>query len=367
MGGMPWVQSQSGVSWYETCDDSTQPRPYVNDQPLTIVDRRALPHSVSGSTLGLFGQTAVYDRYCSANQMLYQYCPDPAPIVSSDYWMTKALANMNPNRPVVDLPLFVFELKDFPRMLKHLGDTYRKGLRGLRPVDVPEWHLAYSFGWAPLVSDLWSLVKLTRSIEERKAYLRSLEYGHRVRRRLTPKNNVTVRSVSPDSIGVYDGWNGYYHYVADLAYEETVDVWFTANAKLLTELPDVRREREYTYMHALGLSLSAETLWNALPWSWLIDYFLNIGDVLAANRGGIPWRCTRMNIMYKRVAKQYTTRARTADGLSFAHGSMTTTVKQRTVHTNPTPMVAVDPFLTGRQIAILGSLLTARSLRNLAR
>lgn len=277
--------------------------------------------------------------------------------------MTKALANMNPNRPIVDLPLFIFELKDFPHMLKQAGDVLKRLPGKLRLRDVPEAHLAYSFGWAPLVSDLWSLVKLAKSIEERKAYFRSLEYGARVKRTLF-KGELS-RTTTPDGYQVH--WIQSPDFISDIENVETLKVWFTANARWIDPLSDARQDHEYTVLDALGANLSAETLWNAIPWSWLIDYFANVGDVLAARRGYNSWQCTRMCLMARTEVESTLTRVRLATGLSADVGSLKTTVKQRSVYTNPTPILTYDPFLSGRQLAILGSLITARSFRKLAR
>lgn len=352
----------TGNSWTQHSFDYTQPRPYVNDQPLVIEERRAIPTRVNGIVPYFNGWYYDYRDWNPSNLSGALWCPE-TPTFASEFWKTKALANMNPSRPVVDLPLFVFELKDFPRMLRHLGETLSKGLKGLRPVDVPEWHLAYSFGWKPLLSDLFSLVKLNKSIEERKAHLRAMEVGHRLKRTLT-KGEVT-RTVSSNWFQVWGLWDPILQ--ADLTTVGSQRVWYTANAKLLYDLPDVRHDPEYSYIQALGLNMSAETLWNAIPWSWLIDYFVNVGDVLAAHRGYIPWKCTRMNLMCTSVAESTLTNVRQTGNVSVSVGSMKTSVKTRSVYVDPVPTVAFDPFLSGSQVAILGSLLTARSLRGIAK
>jgi len=33
----------------------------------------------------------------------------------------------------------------------------------------------------------------------------------------------------------------------------------------------------------LGVKLTPEVLWNLAPWSWLADWFANIGDIIAIN------------------------------------------------------------------------------------
>jgi hypothetical protein len=357
----------SGVCWLETCVDQTHPRPYVVDGPLDLIDRKVEPTRFYGTTANPPTDHYRHDGWNPTNRSLAIYSPECTldSGIDSGYWKTKALANMNPAKPVVDLPLFTFELKDFPHMLKQVGETFSKGLRGLGPRDVPEWHLAYSFGWAPLVSDLMSLVKLTRLIEERKAHLRALESGSRIRRTLHRNSR---QSISPDAVGIGDTIARVGSYViADELVKETVKIWFTANAVIQHPLSDARPDPEYGYIQALGLNISAQTLWNAIPWSWLIDYFVNVSDVLGAYRGYIPWKCTRMCVMKLSVAESLLTNVRSKGNLSLVPGGMKTTRKQRTVYSDPTPNLTSDPFLSGSQMAILGSLLTARSMRRMAR
>lgn len=46
----------------------------------------------------------------------------------------------------------------------------------------------------------------------------------------------------------------------------------------------------------LGLTLDASTAWEKIPWSWLVDYFSNIGKYLAAHRNIVPAQCTQLYV-----------------------------------------------------------------------
>jgi hypothetical protein len=361
----------SGVGWQETCDDSTQPVPYVNDQPFTGSNRQATALRVWGEVSFSFAANwhVVYQGYNPENMSLASYCPEPTPF-DWVYWQTKALANMNPNRPTVDLPLFLYELKDFPRMLRDAGHLLKvineggmKLVKQLHPREVANAHLAYSFGWAPLVSDLLSLFNLSKSIEDRKAYFRSLERGTRVRRGL--RRGEIARSISSNGYAI--AASGEIDLMADVQFTEKLRVWFTANAKLMTKLPDASELQSLTEETVLGLNVSAATFWEAIPWSWLIDYFANIGDLMAATRGNIPWQATRMNLMATSEVETKLVNVRLRPGMTrFTGGVLKNTVKRRYVSTYPTPSLSYDRFLSGGQMAILGSLLTARSLKGIA-
>lgn len=236
-------------------------------------------------------------------------------------------------------------------MLRDLGDILRKKVN---PATIPNGYLAYQFGWAPLVSDLMKLLNLQQSIEERKRYLKRLERGSRVKRTLF--NGELSRTLVNDGYllaGV----------TADEEITEYLKVWFSANAKLEISLEDADLAEDSKIRSILlGLQPSGSTLWNAVPWSWLIDYFYNVGDVIEAQRGWLPFRVTRMCIMYYTVKRSLLKRLRVDDGLSFSDSGMVTESKQRSVHANPTPMLAYDPFLSVSQVGILSSLVVARAL-----
>jgi hypothetical protein len=354
--GVPIVTSTgfSGVTWNEQCSDSTQPYPYTIDTSLNILSRRADPYSFSG-TWPRDGTTRyVAEGYNPQARNSYVFTPTVQPI-NWLYWQTKALANLNPNRAVLDLPLFLFEFKDFPAMLRNLGEVLS---RRMHPKAVPEGYLAYSFGWAPLISDLFSLIDLQKSIEDRLAYLKRLESGTRVQRSLG--ESVLIDSVTP---------NGYTTaslgspVTADMAYKEVHRAWFTANAKLVNPLPPASDQYDLARRLSLGGGFSAATLWNMVPWSFLIDYFWNIGDFLEATSGIVKTRTTRMCIMVKIESTSTMTNIRLKPGVSSVGDTMSSVSKNRGVYPNPIPWIVPFPFLSNGQMANLGALLTVNALR----
>lgn len=350
----------SGVSDHEICDDTTMPRPYTVDHTLSIIRRRAAKvQRLSGET-GYFNPThttkITYNGYNPQNRSLYQYAPNGSPI-DWLYWKTKALANMDPFKPDVSLPLFLFEFKDFPRMLRHAGRV----LSGkAKPSDVPGGWLAYSFGWAPLVSDLLSLMELTKSIDDRVRYFKNLERGSMIRRKLTGK------IIADSTISDWYQLPIYTRTVikADKRDVERLDVWFSANGKAKFPLPnDPADLRLLSTKAVLGLKNDPASLWDFLPWSWLIDYFLNVGDYLRAHQGLTHMMVTRMCLMAKVEVNSSLVNIRESEGITTSPSVMLTTSKQRSVFSNPTPFLYPRPFLGARQIGNLASLVTAAAFK----
>jgi hypothetical protein len=351
----------AGITRLKTSDDYTQPPPYVVPNPLVLVDYDASPGMIVDGSISDGAFLYRYDFYTFQNRTGYQYCLPPTS-VDWQYWATKALANLNPSAPTVDLPLFLFEFKDFPRMLKNLGDV----LLGGNPRAIPEGYLAYSFGWKPLFSDLMGLLNLQKSIEDRMRYLRNLEEGTHMRRSLG--SGVVQHVVTPNGFHAgFTAWTGSPILIADVTVVEKQKVWFTANAKLVTPLPAATVLDNYVrtdVLRALGLTGSFSTLWNAIPWSWLIDYFLNIGDFLEAQRGWIQLSVPQMCIMCRSEVTSTLTNVRNPHNLTVWGGSLKTTAKQRHVVYEPIPWLRPDPFLSGSQILNLGALGVAATLRS---
>lgn len=353
----------AGATWHETCDDTTDSPPFIVPHPLVITSRKVNePLRINGvepyAPLPILNY--YYTDYNPSNRSGYAYCPSVDPIVWA-YWQTKALANLNPGVPKVDIPLFLFELKDMPEMLKNLGEVLGKH-RSVKTI--PNGYLAYSFGWAPLISDLQSLWNFSQEVEARCRYLRKLEHGTYIRRGLTPKGGQVVqRSITPNGYGI-PASDGGYIYQADVQEIETQKVWFTANAKLLTPLPTASETLKHQVSKILlGLNPSTVSLWNALPWSWLLDYFANLGDFMNAQRGNFVLSIPSMCIMAREEITSELMRIRVRSGFSATGGTvMSTVTKQRYVVYQPVPWLALDPIISRAQIANLGALITSKAL-----
>jgi hypothetical protein len=350
----------SGISGFETCSDVTMLPPYNVDHTFSCVKQRAQPLRIYGYMPYISNPSNYEHRfsgYNPPNRSLYSYCPTITP-VNWNYWKTKALANMNPNAPVVDTPLFIFEFKDFPQMLKNLGDILGKRMK---PDAIPGGYLAYSFGWKPLVADLLALFDIQKSISDRLAYLKRLEYGGHIRRSLgggIVQHSIQANGYSAVSSGTMTAVK------ADIELLEEQKVWFTANAKLLDPLPLLLSEQQNLSTDiVLGLNVDPSTLWNMIPWSWLIDYFSNIGDVMLAYRGGLRFSVTRMCVMCTTKFQSNLTNVRPFSSVLVEGGNLLTIAKQRSVFTDPRPQLTWDPILSGSQILNIGALVTAGVLK----
>lgn len=245
---------------------------------------------------------------CQVMSDPFHYGTFPAKL-SMAYLAQLAQANANPNSPIVDLPLAFYELRELPGLLKWLGDLEIRGLKALgrgrtkiRPGDLNptgiggEANLAYQFGIKPLISDALSLLGFVDAVTAREEYLRGLSKpkGKRIKRTLLIENFTLPQSpIIAFPGGIENGGN----FKIVNRYDVRRRYWYSARAQLNATIP--ARDLESLAMRSvLGLQdVSFETIWNAIPWSWLIDWFSSTGTMLAAFRGGIPWTFSDLNLM----------------------------------------------------------------------
>lgn len=345
---------------YETSADTTMPKPYNVDHSLEIEKTVVRPTLINGTYDHGPGSLYGPERYTgyrfhpfSANVSLYAFQP-----FNSDRYKTLALAHASPYRAHVNVPLFLFELRELPSMLRQLG---RVLLQRQTAQDVAGGYLAYSFGWAPLVSDILKFFDFSKKLEDRKAYFRRLEGGTHVSRSLGT-TRVRDEQVMDTTLGTMVNSKTVMQLVGTLS--ETQKVWFTLNAKLKEPgrmSPSELHNLSARVLH--GWSINPANLWDAIPWSWLIDYFVNVGDWLEAVNGVAAMDITRINIMCESKQIVKFSPLNVLPGLEVQPGFVYRTRKARYPYSNAIPLLTTQPVLTNHMQGILGSLSTVKLLK----
>jgi hypothetical protein len=116
----------------------------------------------------------------------------------------------------------------------------------------------------------------------------------------------------------------------------------------------------------LGLTIDPSVAWQLSPWSWLIDWFIDIGDQMEALtvnfddnlvlNYGYAMRTIERSIVAK-VEYLDTALAHKASGLRFVDTSLTSTQKRR-IRANPYGFVLQTDgdFWSSYRLAVLGAL-----------
>lgn len=351
----------TGIAGSELNQDVTMAPPFNVPHNWTKWAATVDPLRLNGANVIEGNYRTDLNNWNPTNRSSVAYCPNGTLSIDWAQLKTKALALMNPSKPTVDLPVFIFEFKDFPRMLQQLGRVLQKKVK---PSDVAGGYIAYSFGWAPLISDATKLFGLSKLINDRLRYLQSLEAGRRSKRRLGGQGPTVT------SQGTYTlpGWGATPWLSANWQITEKHTYWATGKVKLLGKLPSGYEEKRWLAARAaLGLNLSAASLWEALPWSWLIDYFSNIGDILDSQRGFIPHQVTQLCVMATTEVENKLSGMKPYQGITASGGTLKRVYKQRGVYIAPTASFSFDTLLSTHQQGILLSLVSSRALRSIGK
>lgn len=341
---------------------------YVNENPMSLSRTEWIVHSLAGS-YSANGYTYTY----RGNAIPQTLTASPAGQASflndpqSDAGRaTQVAARSNPSRPVVDLPVFLFELKDIPHMIKQAGDAMhwlRKPAKGLKNLPTAEGlanaNLAYQFGWEPLLSDLWKLFTFQEAYEKKRNHLMRLYSGIGLRR------NVRLETLEDVISGSFSHGVGYGPQM-NVGYTRTrkTTIWGSIRWKPTLVPPGLRNPTDSEiYRAALGLDISMSTVWEAIPWSWLIDWFTNAGDFLSAHRNTIPASFSNICIMRMQECEgQFKPSGVPERGTTWGGATMRSVKKSRVVHGSLIYPTAYLPFLGNGQLSILGSLAITRGL-----
>lgn len=263
-------------------------------------------------------------------------------------YAAKLLALTNPSRPVVDLPVFVAELKDFPRLFKLAGNNHWKKIASA--------NLSYQFGWKPLASDLMAMANFADIVSQRRQELEHFYASGLSRTRKLDTMSVSALDVNRifDSDASLDKqWRGVHS--KDTVVEVSGHVkWYPTTLPPKSDKAMINLARRA----AFGLTIDAKTAWELIPFSWLIDWCSSTGDYLLASRNIIPANHSTPLIM--RHTKTSNTVRNTTYDTGATPSPLKCDVESKSRVSASASLNAHLPFLSARQLSILGSIAVLR-------
>lgn len=309
-------------------------------------------HSANGVLVydGWNGQTGINTKRYVNHPVRYPVDPLQTPSQSSDTTLaTKAMARTNPGRAHVQVPVFIAELRDLPKLIQIAGRTIL-GTAG-------KGYLNWQFGWKPLISDLRQLADFSSAVEKRKDELRRLSANGGIRRKYaevpggySAQKVITIMlesAVSP----VYGTRTS----------TSTMKRWAVLKWKPSLPAALLKNEKDFSALVAkkvLGLTGSQMTsnAWEAIPFSWLADWFTDMGDFLVASDNSVAHvssnQCCVMQHFRSETKYQVTSHPPwvTTSGSTTALGEL----KQRSL-AGISPFKTSLPFLNDGQLAIMAA------------
>lgn len=274
-------------------------------------------------------------------------------VIASNYANT-VLAKTNPSAPNISVPAFIGELKDVPELIKDWGGSIlRKIAKG---------HLSWRWGIAPMINDIRTMCDFSRLVDKRVKLLTQLRDKGVLRSQCSLGQSsftdpTVALTVSSDSIFIRARRTTTY----------TSKVWGSVERKLSpgTVLPKTDADmRVIASQIVLGIT-SYELLaaaWELLPWSWFVDWFADVGAVIAANNNTIPMTWQNLCLMRTTTSKSSYELETSAPSENWARisGSLyqNETRKERKVSVVPSLPVlpTLQPLVEGKTWAILGSI-----------
>jgi hypothetical protein len=301
-------------------------------------------------------------------------------------------ARTRPGNPVASLGQFLIELRDLPqvpfRRLFKSGATFRDlprlALRELQDFrNLGSEYLNVVFGWKPFVSDLQKMYHLWWNIDKQMAKL-IRENGRGIHRKAKlEKGSSVTESSRVVSNNFFDGCIGRPGLIVPAGTAKTTtvsstrvetEIWYAAKYRYW--IPDTSSSLwdARARLALFGALPTPELLWEVLPWSWLIDWFSNVGDVVSnASLNAVDNLVT----LYSYTMKKVTTKAswsshcwlqqKTSGSQLWptADFTVTSTVekveKLRIGNNNPFALGTQLSTLSSGQLAILAALGISRS------
>jgi hypothetical protein len=205
---------------------------------------------------------------------------------------TKAFKQVREAQTSMSGGTFLGELGEAIHMLRHPAEGLRKALKTdyldklqkIKKAKPDKWKKAISqtwlegcFGWRPFINDLEDAVKAYSEIQSRAKD----QYKH-------------IRAVGKDSQLVQLVTRDQFAPVSDFYHRCDGKIWDEATVVVRGEVKSLKVTTAVDKARVFGLTPSEflPTVWELLPWSFLADYFTNIGDIIAAgatDTSSIAW------------------------------------------------------------------------------
>ncbi len=337
--------------------------------PFTVITKRNEANPVSVACMG--GYTAYTKHHYIGNVYgsLLGGAGPSADIYTGDgaAWGPDAYARMKPTKPSFAGLNAIYELREVPSMLRQRMLTPHPKL-GSALKDCSNYWLALQFGWKPLLNDILNCVQFQQGAQKKlKWLLRNNGKPVKTRANLAWSQSTSDRVTTPGGVPNPSFVSYFYSGGATTTKSTQVSdlVWSTATWKYW--LPDGPRDIVWTTKmmgRLFGLNPTPKVVWNALPWTWLIDWFNNTGDILENLDAGVADTLTaaHLYIMRERESREMVDYHCTYYG--YPDKSLTSVTANATRVFNSKTRLKGNPFgwginpndLSPMQLSILGAL-----------
>lgn len=288
-----------------------------------------------------------------------------------------------PAKPGVELNQDIAELKQTWSSLMNRARSFKDIYSGRRksPTNPAGNLLDWAYGWAPLLDDVEKAIKQYQTLDETIDRIRKQNGQWEHRGGTVNKQSEVWQS---DSTGwPFVGlnlnstfWNklkgatNLSTFSYQCTYEYHSHAWFEGSFKYYIPNIDTPEWADKARRKLFGLNINPALLWELIPWSWLVDWISNTGDVFSNLDSGIAENLVAAYAYVMRTTTYSMTNSATVTFLTCADPVMLTTITQSSSSKiTRKHRVAATPFGFGvdlgsfspKQIAIMAALGLSRS------
>lgn len=212
-------------------------------------------------------------------------------------------AKARPGQQTADLAQFIAEFRDVPRTLKATAEFFKNSWNaaksgvGKTSTHAADSWLALNFGWMPFVADLRKFAKTYENVNKQIYNLRKHNNRWVKRTRNVAATSGVTLDVSDISGFVPTNFGSYTYYFCNnwgspglygrRVITKEADFRFVGRFKYW--IPNVMSDRweSNARRKLFGLNLTPALVWELTPFSWLVDWASNVGDVLSNLDNGL--------------------------------------------------------------------------------
>jgi len=285
------------------------------------------------------------------------------PLPSLTLLATTLLKRTNPSRASVDALQNIIELRELPGLVKEGWDLgihrlFKKIPRQAyrRLTKAAKLNLMFQFGILPLYSDIMKLTEFQSLVDARVRELRRLQ--ERGLRRTIALGEWSESSINPSATIQSNGVRMH------CKIEKQTKVVIRGHARWHVSQNFYESDRELRAKAidaVVSNKLDPVVAYELIPWSWLIDYFVNLGDLVSLSRNSFNATHQIPRLMIHRTTTIKSSNHDTGDGGTVTCTPYQCIIEEKERRLVPSGLSAQFEFLSGTQMSILGSLYVVKT------
>jgi len=270
----------------------------ITGGPLTLLRRKATWESgeidvtIPGGSITRKASGAFQGRITSTVLLPTSFTEGQMGLWGTQGWTKFKLHSPGDN---VGMGQFLGELNQLPstrQLALRLIDSWKAGLQFFKSLG--SRYLNVVFGWLPFLRSIQNTLKIVRNLAPRWEKLRQgmdkpVRRGGMVFSDSSVTETEEINGVGATGINAVfcspAGTTQYYRFNVGDHSKSTITqsqtkVWFAGKFRWSSGALPVIQNLRMNY-RLFGFGISPKLVWDLLPFSWLVDWFTNVGDVLA--------------------------------------------------------------------------------------